>query len=76
MTGPEGMELRQGRLMSNSGRSGCLVQVHHRTPSRAGMAGQADEAELTFGLVSSQSTAGEERLGHLPGAGGAGSGSR
>lgn len=75
MAGPEGMELRQGRLMSNSGRSGCLVQVHHRTPSRAGMAEQADEAELTFGLVS-QSTAGEERLGHLPGAGGAGSGSR
>lgn len=28
MAGPEVMELGQGRLMSNSGRSGCLVQVY------------------------------------------------
>lgn len=27
MAGPEGLELGQGRLMSNSGVSGCLVPV-------------------------------------------------
>lgn len=74
MAGPEVMELGQGRLMSNSGRSGCLVQVQCPPPAcRQDWQRKTDEAEFTCGLVSSRSPVGEERLGHMPGEGKAGS---
>lgn len=65
MAGPEMMELGQGRLMSNSGRSGCLIQVPVR-PLPAGRNDRhTDEAELTCGLVFFPSPVGEE-LWHSP----------
>lgn len=74
MAGSEVMELGQGRLMSNAGRGGCLVQVPCPPPAcRQEWPRQTDKAELTCGLVSSWSTVGEERLGHMPGEGKAGS---
>lgn len=72
MAGPEVMGLGQGRLMSNSD---CLAQVQCPLPAyRREWQRQTDEVELTGGLVSSQSTAGEKRLGHVPGRRKAGSG--
>lgn len=75
MAGPEVMELGKGRLMSNSGTSGCLVPVQCPSPPcRQEWQRQIDKAEFTCGLVSSQGTVGEERLGHMPGERKAGSG--
>lgn len=74
MAGPEVMELGQGRLMSNSGRSGCFVPVQCPSPPcRQEWQWQTSKAELTCSLVSFQGAVGEERLGHMPGKGKAGS---
>lgn len=47
MTEPEVMELGQGRLMSNSGRSGCLVQVQSVLPFLAGGKGRGGQMKLS-----------------------------
>lgn len=72
MAGPEVMELGQGRLMSNSGRSDCLVQVYcafSLPVFRQEWQRQADGTELTSVLAFSQSTVGEKCPGHVPGEG-------
>lgn len=76
MAGPEVTDLGQGRLMSNSGRSACLVQVQGILPTPSGQEWQrqTDEADLTCGLGSSQSTFGEECPGHMPEEGKTGAG--
>lgn len=46
MAGPEVMELGQGRLMSNSGRSGCLVQVYRAFALGSGRDGRGRQMAL------------------------------
>lgn len=57
MAGPEVTELGQGRLMSNPGKSGCLIQVRSMLPLPTGRNGKRqtdeDEVKLTCGLGSS-----------------------